>query len=167
MFSIQLPFIELLSKTSLESFIVKSGGIIGSSVIKYKFICCAMYISMPCLTSSAGGLLGHYKGEFIFEKIFVERYISFFLLLSFSSLEHRRCLTTWLVFLSRRETTSQPGIEPPTTPFGLGTSPLRATSHRSQEPRPCNGEDPWLSSKGCIMGVGKVVLCSHGPSSKV
>jgi hypothetical protein len=27
-------------------------------------------------------------------------------------------------FLSRRETISQPGFEPPTTPFTLGTSPL-------------------------------------------
>ena len=42
---------------------------------------------------------------------------------------------------------------------------LRATSHTSQEPWPCNGEDPWLSSKGRTMGVGKVVLGSHGPSS--
>ena len=32
---------------------------------------------------------------------------------------------------------------------------------------PWNGEDPWLSSKGHTMGVGKVVLCSHGPSSIV
>ena len=44
---------------------------------------------------------------------------------------------------------------------------LRATSHMSQEPWPCNGEDPWLSSKGRTMGVGKAVLCSHGPSSIV
>ena len=45
---------------------------------------------------------------------------------------------------------------------------FRATSHMSQEPWPCNyGEDPWLPSKGCTMGVGKVVLCSQGPSSIV
>jgi hypothetical protein len=44
-------------------------------------------------------------------------------------------------------------------------APLRVISHMSQEPWPCNGEDPWPSSKGRIMGVGKVVLCSHGPSS--
>ena len=44
---------------------------------------------------------------------------------------------------------------------------LRATSNMSQEPWPCNGEDPWLASKGRIMGVGEVVLCSHGPSSIV
>ena len=37
----------------------------------------------------------------------------------------------------------------------------------SQEPWPCNGEDPWLSSKGRTMGVGKAVLCSHRPSSIV
>ena len=37
----------------------------------------------------------------------------------------------------------------------------------SQEPWLCNGEDPWLSSKGRTMGVGKLVLCSHGPSSIV
>ena len=42
---------------------------------------------------------------------------------------------------------------------------VRSTSHMSQEPWPCNGEDPWLSSKGRTMGVGKVVLCSHGSSS--
>jgi hypothetical protein len=34
----------------------------------------------------------------------------------------------------------------------------------SQEPWPYNGEDPWFSSKGRTMGVGKAVLCSHGPS---
>ena len=44
---------------------------------------------------------------------------------------------------------------------------VKATSHMSQEPWPCNGEDPWLSSKGRTMGVGKAVLCSHGPSSIV
>jgi hypothetical protein len=44
---------------------------------------------------------------------------------------------------------------------------LRATSHMSQEPWPCNGEDPWLSFKGHTMGVGIAVLCSHGPSSIV
>jgi hypothetical protein len=44
---------------------------------------------------------------------------------------------------------------------------LRATSHMSQEHWPCNGEDPWLSSKGRTMGVGKALLCSHGPSSIV
>ena len=48
------------------------------------------------------------------------------------------------------------------TPLKYGT--LRATSHTSQEPWPCNGEDPWLSTKGRTMGVGKVVLGSHGPS---
>ena len=36
---------------------------------------------------------------------------------------------------------------------------IRATSHMSQEPWPCNGEDPWLSSKA--------IICSHGPSSIV
>ena len=45
--------------------------------------------------------------------------------------------------------------------------PLRATSHMSQEPWPCNGEDPWHSSKGRTMGVGKAVICSHMPSSIV
>ena len=44
---------------------------------------------------------------------------------------------------------------------------LRATSHMSQEPCPCNGEDPCLSSKGRTMGVGKGILCSLGPSSIV
>ena len=44
---------------------------------------------------------------------------------------------------------------------------LKATSHTSQEPWPCDGEDPWLSSKGNTMGVGKAVLGSHGPSSLV
>ena len=42
---------------------------------------------------------------------------------------------------------------------------LRATSQTSQEPWPCNGEDPWLSSKGRTMGVGKATLGSHGTSS--
>jgi hypothetical protein len=37
----------------------------------------------------------------------------------------------------------------------------------SQEPWICNGEDPWLSSKGRTMCVGKVVICSHGLSSIV
>ena len=46
-------------------------------------------------------------------------------------------------------------------------SSLRANSHMSQEPWSCNGEDPWLSSKGCTMGVGKAALCNHGPSSIV
>ena len=32
---------------------------------------------------------------------------------------------------------------------------------------PCKGEDPWLSSIGRTMGVGKAVLCSHGLSSIV
>ena len=41
---------------------------------------------------------------------------------------------------------------------------LRVSSHTRQEPWPCNGEDPWLSSKGCTMDVGKAVLCSLGPS---
>ena len=41
---------------------------------------------------------------------------------------------------------------------------LRPTSHSSQEPWPCNGEDPWLSPKGhSTMSVGKVVLGIHGP----
>jgi hypothetical protein len=44
---------------------------------------------------------------------------------------------------------------------------LRATSHMSQEPWPCNGEDLWLSSKGRTMGVGKAIICNHGPSSIV
>jgi hypothetical protein len=44
---------------------------------------------------------------------------------------------------------------------------LRATSHMSQEPWSCNGEDPWLSSKGHTMCVGKAVICGHGPSSIV
>ena len=35
----------------------------------------------------------------------------------------------------------------------------------AQEPWPCNGEDPWHSSKNRIMSVGKAVLCSHGTSS--
>ena len=43
----------------------------------------------------------------------------------------------------------------------------RATSHMSQEPWPCNGEDPRLSSKGRTMGVGKAISCSHMPSSIV
>jgi hypothetical protein len=44
---------------------------------------------------------------------------------------------------------------------------VRATSHMSQEPWPCNGEDPWLSSKGRTMSVGKAVIGSLGPSSIV
>ena len=44
---------------------------------------------------------------------------------------------------------------------------LRATSQMSQEPWPCHGEDPWLSSKGRTMGVGKAVLGSHKPSNIV
>ena len=53
--------------------------------------------------------------------------------------------------------------------IGTGTwnLALRATSHTSQEPWPCNGEDPWLSSKGRTMGVGIAVLGSHRPSSIV
>ena len=46
-------------------------------------------------------------------------------------------------------------------------SMLRATTHTRQEPWPCNGEDPWLSSKGCTMGVREVVLGVHRPSSIV
>jgi hypothetical protein len=55
------------------------------------------------------------------------------------------------------------------TPFGRTFQLLecRVTSHMSQEPWPCNGEDPWLSSKGRTMGVGKAVLCSRGSSSTV
>ena len=49
----------------------------------------------------------------------------------------------------------------------LLTSGIRATSYTSQEPWPCNGEDPWFSSKGRTMGVGRVVLGSHGTSSIV
>ena len=41
---------------------------------------------------------------------------------------------------------------------------LKASLHMGQEPWPCNGEDPWLSSEGRTMGVGKTVVCSHGPS---
>ena len=37
----------------------------------------------------------------------------------------------------------------------------------SQEPWPCYGEDPWLSSEGRTMRFGKAVLGSHGPSSIV
>jgi hypothetical protein len=44
---------------------------------------------------------------------------------------------------------------------------MRATSHMSQEPWPCNGEDPWLSSKDRTMGVSKAVSWSHGLSSIV
>ena len=39
-------------------------------------------------------------------------------------LEQRRCVATWLVFLSSGEKISRPGIKPPTTPSGSGTSPL-------------------------------------------
>ena len=49
----------------------------------------------------------------------------------------------------------------------LGVVSMRATSHKSQEPWPCNDEDPWLSSKSRTMGVGKAVLCNHRPSSIV
>ena len=42
---------------------------------------------------------------------------------------------------------------------------LRATSHMSQEPWPCNGKDSWLSSKGHTMAVGKAHLGSHRSSS--
>ena len=41
--------------------------------------------------------------------------------------EHRECMTTWLVFLSSRVTISRLGIEPPTAPFSLGTSPLSSS----------------------------------------
>jgi hypothetical protein len=44
---------------------------------------------------------------------------------------------------------------------------IRATSHMSQDPWPCNGEHPWLSSKGRTMCVGKAVICRLGPSSIV
>ena len=37
----------------------------------------------------------------------------------------------------------------------------------SQEPGPCNGEDPRLSSKGRTVGVGKAVFSSQGSSSIV
>ena len=42
--------------------------------------------------------------------------------------EHKRRLTTWLDFPSSRETISRLGIEPPTTPFDSGTSPLSSNS---------------------------------------
>jgi hypothetical protein len=44
---------------------------------------------------------------------------------------------------------------------------IRATSHTSQGSWRCTGEGPWLSSEGCTMGVGIVILCSHGSSSIV
>jgi hypothetical protein len=37
----------------------------------------------------------------------------------------------------------------------------------SQELWPCNGEDPWLSSKGCTMCVRKAIICSLRASSIV
>ena len=48
-----------------------------------------------------------------------------------------------------------------------GEPVFRATSHMSQEPWPCNGENPWLSAKRRTMCVGKAVICSHGSSSIV
>ena len=51
--------------------------------------------------------------------------------------------------------------------LGVQVRTLRATSHTSQEPWPYNGEDPWFSSKGHTMGVGKAVLGSHRTSSIV
>ena len=44
---------------------------------------------------------------------------------------------------------------------------FRATLNMSQGPLPCNDEHPWLSPKGCTMGVGKAIMCSHGPSQIV
>jgi hypothetical protein len=43
-------------------------------------------------------------------------------------LEHKRRLTTWLSFLSSTQTISRSGIEPPTTPFSLSTSPISSGS---------------------------------------
>jgi hypothetical protein len=51
--------------------------------------------------------------------------------------------------------------------FSNSTASSITKGHFTHEPWPCNGEDPWLSSKGRTLGVGKVVLCSHGPSSIV
>ena len=42
---------------------------------------------------------------------------------------------------------------------------LRATSHMSQGSWPWNGEGPWLSSKGCTMGVEKAIWCCDRPSN--
>ena len=50
------------------------------------------------------------------------------LVLSLYGGEHRRRLITWLVLHIQRETASRLGIEPPTTLFGLGTSPLSSGS---------------------------------------
>jgi hypothetical protein len=50
-------------------------------------------------------------------------------------------------------------------PFGWG--PCHIWLHTWAKPGPCNGEDPFLSSNGRTMGVGKAILCSHGPSSIV
>ena len=42
---------------------------------------------------------------------------------------------------------------------------FRATSHTSQGPWPCDGECPWLPSKGRTMGVGpsSIVWSENGP----
>ena len=48
-------------------------------------------------------------------------------------LEHKRCMTTWLVFPSDRERISQSGMEPLTTLFGLGTSPVLSGSLGSSQ----------------------------------
>ena len=60
-------------------------------------------------------------------------------------------------------------IHPIKHPRPCSSARLRPLSHMmSQEPWPCNGEDPWLSSKArSTMGVGKAVLCSQGPSNIV
>ena len=49
----------------------------------------------------------------------------------------------------------------------LAPCALRATIYMSQGPWPCNGGYPWLSSKGCTMGVEKAIMCHHGPSNIV
>ena len=48
----------------------------------------------------------------------------------------------------------------------VSTCPILA-SHMSQDLWPCNGEGPWLSSKGRAMVVGKAIFSSHRPSSIV
>ena len=47
----------------------------------------------------------------------------------------------------------------------LDLETLRATSHMSWEPWPCNGEDLWLSSKCYTMGVGKLFYVVTGPQA--
>ena len=59
------------------------------------------------------------------------------------SWEHKRCVVTWLVFLSSRDETSQSGIKPSTTPFDF--------RYLSTILESINGLSKFFGSKGRVI----------------